>query len=143
MARFAPVVRSTPDAVPLVPVQVRSSELPATTVGEWRRRRFLRRHKGGPWTVPLTFCHHVSLQGGFLVSGVLRRGGQSPRYRRRNRTRCGFGGHGSLLQEWSAPLNGAVLGVRRLSKATLLEHQRRNTPGISYDEVSPARQETC
>ena len=38
----------------LVPVQRWSIELPATTVGEWRRRRFLRRHKGGLWTVPLT-----------------------------------------------------------------------------------------
>ena len=50
---------------PLVPVQRWSIELPATTVGEWRRRRSLRRHKGGLWTVPFTFCHHVSLQGGF------------------------------------------------------------------------------
>ena len=58
-------------------------------------------------------------------------------------TRSGFGGHDSKFQQWSAPLNGAVLGVRRHSKATLLEHQRRKTPGISYDEVSPVRQETC
>ena len=36
-----PVVRSTPDAVPLVPVQLQSMELPATTVGEWRRHYFL------------------------------------------------------------------------------------------------------
>ena len=37
-----------------------------------------------------------------------------------------FGGHGSKLQEWSAPLKGAVLGVRRNSKApnAMLEHCR-------------------
>ena len=42
---------------PLVPVQRWSTELPATTVGERRRRRSLRRHKGGLWTVFLTSCH--------------------------------------------------------------------------------------
>ena len=42
---------------PLVPVQRWSIELPATTVGERRRRRSLRRHKGGLWTVFLTSCH--------------------------------------------------------------------------------------
>ena len=36
---------------PLVPVQRQSTELPATTVGEWRRRHSLRRHKGGLGTV--------------------------------------------------------------------------------------------
>ena len=41
----------------LVPVQRWSIELPATTVGERRRRRSLRRHKGGLWTVFLTSCH--------------------------------------------------------------------------------------
>ena len=61
----------------------------------------------------------------------------------RTQSRGDFSGHESLFQEWSAPLNGAVLGVRRHSKATLLEHQRLKTPGISYDEVSPARQEAC
>ena len=50
---------------------MQSTELPATTDGEWRRRHSLQSHKGGPWTVPLTSCHHVSLQGGFL-SVVLR-----------------------------------------------------------------------
>ena len=35
----------------------------------------------------------------------------------RTRTHSDFGGHGSKLQEWSAPVNGAVLGVRRHSKA--------------------------
>ena len=42
------------------------------------------------------------------------------------RTHCGFGGHGSKLLEASALLNGAVLGVRRHSKAsdTMLEHRR-------------------
>ena len=29
------------------------------------------------------------------------------------------------------------------SKATLLEHQRRKTPGTSCDEVSPVRQGAC
>ena len=49
---------------PLVPVQRQSNELPATTVGECRRRHSLRRHKGGRWTVRLTSRHRV-LQGGF------------------------------------------------------------------------------
>ena len=49
---------------PLVPVQRQSNELLATTVGECRRRRSLRRHKGGRWTIRLTSRHHV-LQGGF------------------------------------------------------------------------------
>ena len=63
---------------PLVPVQRQSIELPATTVGECRRRHSLRRHKGGRWTVRLTSRHHV-LQGGFSsVWCVLRRSGQSP-----------------------------------------------------------------
>ena len=63
---------------PLVPVQRQSNELPATTVGECRRRRSLRRHKGGRWTVRLISRHHV-LQGGFSsVWCVLRRSGQSP-----------------------------------------------------------------
>ena len=40
------------------------------------------------------------------------------------RTSCDSGGHESWLQEWSTPLNGAVLGVRRHSKASdaMLEH---------------------
>ena len=38
-----PVVCRIPDAVPF--------GLPATTVGEWRRHRSLRRHKRGLWTV--------------------------------------------------------------------------------------------
>ena len=41
----------------MVPEQRWSIELPATTVGERRRRRSLRRHKGGLWTVFLTSCH--------------------------------------------------------------------------------------
>ena len=42
VVRSAPVVRRTPDAFPfLVPVQRWSIELPATTVGERRRRRSL------------------------------------------------------------------------------------------------------
>ena len=49
----------------LVPVQRQSTELPATTVGECRRRHSLRRHKGGLWTVRLISVHHVLLQGGF------------------------------------------------------------------------------
>ena len=52
---------------PLVPVQPQSSELPATTVAECRRRHSLRRHKGGRWTVRLTSRHHV-LQGGCNAS---------------------------------------------------------------------------
>ena len=51
---------------PLVPVQRWSIELPATTVGERRRRRSLRRHKGGPWTVPLTFKPPRFVAGWFL-----------------------------------------------------------------------------
>ena len=43
-----PVVRSL--------YSMRSLELPATTVGEWRRRHSLRRHKAGPGTQPLTGC---------------------------------------------------------------------------------------
>ena len=43
-------------------------ELPATTVGECRRRHSLRRHKRGLWTVRLTSFHRVLLQGGFLYS---------------------------------------------------------------------------
>ena len=50
----------------LVPVQRQSIELPATTVGECRRRRSLRRHKGGLWTVRLSSFHRVLLQGGFF-----------------------------------------------------------------------------
>ena len=48
----------------LGPVQRQSNELPATTVGECRRRHSLRRHKGGRWTVRLTSRPRV-LQGGF------------------------------------------------------------------------------
>ena len=46
--------------------------------------------------------------------------------RRAARTRCDFGGHESWLRGWSAPLNGAVLGVRRHSKASdaMLEHRQ-------------------
>ena len=56
----------------------------------------------------------VLLQCGFEVSGVLRRGGQSPRYRRRNRTAV------------TSVVTGPVLGVRRHSKASdaMLEHRR-------------------
>ena len=41
-------------------------------------------------------------------------------------THSDSGGHESWLQEWSTPLNGAVLGVRRQSKASdaMLEHRR-------------------
>ena len=35
---------------------LRSLELPATTVGEWRRRHSLRRHKAGTGTQFLTWC---------------------------------------------------------------------------------------
>ena len=49
-----------------VPVQMRSIELPATTVGESSRGGSLRRHKGGLWAVHLNSCHHVLLQGGFF-----------------------------------------------------------------------------
>ena len=42
------------------------------------------------------------------------------------RTHSHSGGHESWLQESSTPLNGAVLGVRRHSKASdaMLEHRR-------------------
>ena len=50
------------------PVQRQSIELPATTDGEWWRGQSLRRQKGGQWTIPLFFVHHVVLQGGFFVS---------------------------------------------------------------------------
>ena len=65
---------------PLLPVQRRSAELPATTVGEWRRRHSLRRHKGGLWTVLLIFVHHVVLQGGFkkLVRNIPERPEREP-----------------------------------------------------------------
>ena len=63
-ARLALLLRLTSDTFPLLPVQRQSDELPATTVGECRRRHSLRRHKGGRWTVRLTSRHHV-LQGGF------------------------------------------------------------------------------
>ena len=60
-----PAVRRKSD-IPLVPVQRWSIELPATTVGEWRRRHSLQRHKGGLWTVPLipatTFCCRVAFK---------------------------------------------------------------------------------
>ena len=46
--RLAFLLRRTPDTVPW-------SQLPATTVGECRRCRSLRRHKGGPWIVRLIF----------------------------------------------------------------------------------------
>ena len=47
-------------------------------------------------------------------------------FKYRTRTRCGFGGHGSKLLEGSAPSKGAVLGVRRHSKAydAVLEYRR-------------------
>ena len=51
--------RHTSYDVPLVLAQRQSIELPATTVGEWRRRLSLRRHKGGLRTVflsPATTC---------------------------------------------------------------------------------------
>ena len=75
---------------------------------------------------PLNFRPPRIVAGWLLSVRRLAPGGQSPRYRRRNRTHCGLGGQGSLLQEWSAPLNGAVLGVRRHSKASdaMLEHCR-------------------
>ena len=50
---------------PLVPVQRWSIELPATTVGERRRRRSLRRHKGGLWTV--LFLPPRIVAGWFLI----------------------------------------------------------------------------
>ena len=50
-----PVVRRTSDISPLVPVQRWSIELPATTVGERRRRRSLRRHNGGLLDCPFNF----------------------------------------------------------------------------------------
>ena len=58
-------VHQTLSLGPLAPVQPQSIELPATTVGEWRRRHSLRRHKGGLWTVPSTSFHRVLLQCGF------------------------------------------------------------------------------
>ena len=70
---------------PLVPVQRWSIELPATTVGEWRRRRSLRRHKGGPWTVFFVVF--------FLVSGDLCKAGKVPT--QSHGDCCGCGGHGS------------------------------------------------
>ena len=81
-----PVVRRTSDAVPLVPVQRWSIELPATTVGERQRRRSLRRHKGGLWTVFLTSCHKCCCSVAFKCQASCAGGGQSPRYRRRIRT---------------------------------------------------------
>ena len=61
-------LRRTPDTAlaPFVPVQSQSTELPATTVGEWRRRHTLRRHKGGLWTAFFYLPPHVLLQCGFL-----------------------------------------------------------------------------
>ena len=50
------------DIFPLLHVHQQSIELPATTVGEWRRRHSLRRHKGGLWVVHLTSIHRVLLQ---------------------------------------------------------------------------------
>ena len=51
MAGFAAWSTPYTRCCPLVPVESQSMELPATTVGEWRRRRSLRRHKGELWTV--------------------------------------------------------------------------------------------
>ena len=52
MARLACRSSLTPrvSVVPLVPAQMRLTELPATTGGEWRRRHSLQRHKGRTWT---------------------------------------------------------------------------------------------
>ena len=49
-------LRRTTDVVPflVVPVWLRSMELPATTVGEWRRRHSLRCHKAGAFLLMTT-----------------------------------------------------------------------------------------
>ena len=77
MAVFAACCTTYNRHCPLVPEQMQSTELPATTDGEWRRRHSLQSQKGGPWTVFLTSCHHILLQGGFL-SVVLRSPQTSP-----------------------------------------------------------------
>ena len=62
---------------PLFPVQSQPAELPATTVGEWRRRHSLRRHKEGTRAAFFNFPppgFNVSLremqQGPKMTSGV-------------------------------------------------------------------------
>ena len=50
-ASSATAIRTTSDAVPFLHVPARSTELPATTVGESSRGGSLRRHKAGLWTV--------------------------------------------------------------------------------------------
>ena len=55
---------------PLVPVQRQSNELPATTVGECRRRHSLRRHKGGRWDCPFNFPPPRVAGWVFQVSGA-------------------------------------------------------------------------
>ena len=70
--RASPVVpslRRISDIVPLVPARctvVRSMELLATTVGEWRRRHSLRRHKAGTWTAVLPPGSRVRCLSGVL-----------------------------------------------------------------------------
>ena len=72
---------------------LQSKELPATTVGEWWRRRSLRRHKGRTMDCLLTL-RPPSTVVGWLSSTLAKYA---------TRTRCDFGGHGSLLRKWSAP----------------------------------------
>ena len=55
---------------PLVLVQRQSIELPATTVGERRRRRALRRHKERLWTVSLTSYHKCCCSVAFKPNGL-------------------------------------------------------------------------
>ena len=128
----------------MILVQRQSSELPATTVGESSRGGSLRRHKGGLWTVHLISHHQVLLQGGFLSVRRLAPGWAKSQVPQTQQDRGGFGGHGSKLLEGSALLNGAVLGVRRHSKASdaMLEHcrvplaQRGRMSGLVRDMLS-------
>ena len=95
-------------------------------LGSRREAASLRRHKGGLWTVHLISHHQVLLQGGFLSVRRLAPGWAKSLVPQTQPDRGGFGGHGSKLQERSAPSKGAVLGVRRHSKASdaMLEHCR-------------------
>ena len=63
----------------LVPVQGQSVELPATTVGEWRRRDSVRR-QGRTSDYLATSFHRAPLQGGFekLVRHIPKKPGREP-----------------------------------------------------------------
>ena len=91
---------------PLVPVQSRPAELPATSVGRWRRRHSLRRHKGGTRVALFTSRHQALLQGGFNVS--LRNVQQGLKV--------------------TSVVTGPVLGVRRHCKACEAMQEHRRVP---------------